>query len=302
MSTAKKVTKIELHPKNKHRGQYDFERLVECYPELSKYLKQTAYSNTSIDFFNPNAVKALNKSILKCYYNINFWDIPPNYLCPPIPGRADYIHYAADLIAGADQSKVSCLDLGVGASCVYPIIGNAEYGWSFIGSDIDQQALASSQKIIEKNASLNGKVELRLQLNNTQLLKGVIKKNESIDLVICNPPFHASAAEAKKAATKKLRNLSKKKVETPLLNFGGQQNELWCPGGEFQLVKNLIHESSQFSENCKWFTSLISKSQHLKPLLAELEKVNPTKVKIIAMQTGNKISRILSWSFDKHLT
>src|SRR5690606_24715537 len=116
----------------------------------------------SIDFFNPQAVKALNKALLFYYYDIVYWDIPENYLCPPIPGRADYIHYIADLLADNNKgivptgSEIKCLDIGVGANCIYPIIGVKEYGWSFIGADIDALAIKSAKKIIASNPSLQG--------------------------------------------------------------------------------------------------------------------------------------------------
>jgi hypothetical protein len=35
----------------------------------------------TIDFSDPYAVKALNKSLLTSYYNIKNWDIPEFYLC-----------------------------------------------------------------------------------------------------------------------------------------------------------------------------------------------------------------------------
>ena len=88
----------ELHPKNKHNGQYDFTKLTEDYPPLKKFVSLNPYGSQTIDFFNPQAVKALNKALLISYYGIRYWDIPKNYLCPPIPGRADYIHYIAELI------------------------------------------------------------------------------------------------------------------------------------------------------------------------------------------------------------
>lgn len=297
MSSKNNSIKTQFHPRNKHRGQYDFKRLVESFPDLAAFVIKTPYSSTSIDFFNPAAVLALNKALLKLHYKISFWEIPPNYLCPPIPGRADYIYHVADLLGKDNDENITCLDLGVGASCVYPIIGVAEYNWSFIGSDIDKRALASSQKIIDNNPSLTDKVELRLQANQNQLLKGIIHANEKIDLVVCNPPFHASAAEANAAAQKKSSNLKKQRVSNPVLNFGGQQHELWCKGGEFQFVKTLIQESAQFAKNCSWFTTLISKKETLKHMLAELEKLGKTTVKIIELKTGNKISRVLCWSY-----
>ena len=88
----------ELHTRNKHNGQYDFSLLTENYPPLRKFVLLNPLGIQTIDFFNPHAVKALNKALLISYYGIRYWDIPRNYLCPPIPGRADYVHYIADLI------------------------------------------------------------------------------------------------------------------------------------------------------------------------------------------------------------
>lgn len=88
----------ELHPRNKHNGQYDFSLLTENCPSLKKFVQLNPYGKQTINFFNPQAVKALNKALLVTHYGIRYWDIPKNYLCPPIPGRADYIHYIADLI------------------------------------------------------------------------------------------------------------------------------------------------------------------------------------------------------------
>ena len=100
-------SKTNLHPRNKHREAYDFQYLRKVLPELGEFVKVNEYGNESIDFFNPEAVKALNFALLKYFYKIENWGIPPNYLCPPIPGRADYIHYLADII-GPQKSKINC--------------------------------------------------------------------------------------------------------------------------------------------------------------------------------------------------
>ncbi len=192
--------KTELHPRNRHRGRYNFEVLVRSCPVLKQFVITNAYNDTSIDFFNAAAVKMLNKALLKHYYNISNWDIPENYLCPPIPGRADYIHHVADLLAGSNNGKiptgntVKCLDIGTGANCIYPIIGIHEYGWSFSGTDIDPVAIDAARVIVKLNPSLKGKVELRLQLNADDIFRGIIHQGEHYDVTICNPPFHASAA------------------------------------------------------------------------------------------------------------
>lgn len=295
--------KLRLHPRNKHRTRYDFIELIKSCPELAPYVKLNAYQDHSIDFFNPQAVKMLNKALLKYDYDIDHWNIPKNYLCPSIPGRADHIHYLADLLGSCNSNKIpvgnqiKCLDIGVGANCVYPFIGNKEYGWTFIGTDIDPVAIESASKVVECNIFLKGQIELRLQRKPSEKYNGIIQKDEYFDLSICNPPFHASIEEANYATLSKLSNLKHKKISTPTLNFGGQNNELWCEGGEYRFVQDLIHQSKQFSASCFWFSTLISKQSNLMSAYKALNETEVFDLKTIPMSQGNKTSRIIAWTF-----
>jgi len=297
--------KTRLHKRNKHRERYDFKALIESCPELAPFVKLNIYDDESIDFFNPQAVKMLNKALLKHYYAIDNWDIPENYLCPPIPGRADYIHHIADLLGGKNYgkiptgNKIKCLDIGVGANCVYPIIGNKEYGWSFVGSDIDAVAMVSAKSIIERNPSLKGNVEIRLQSNMKDIFYGIILKDELFDLSVCNPPFHASPEEAQSVTMRKLQNLKAKKTTKPVLNFSGQNRELWCEGGEVRFVRDMIIQSKQFSASCFWFSTSVSKQSHLNSVYEALRIAEAVDVKTIPMGQGNKTSRIVAWTFLK---
>jgi 23S rRNA (adenine1618-N6)-methyltransferase len=294
--------KAKLHPRNRNRGRYDFAELIAVLPELANFTAPNIYGDNSIDFANPQAVKILNQAILKLFYGIENWDIPPDYLCPPIPGRADYIHYIADLLASCNDGKIpaekhiTCLDIGVGANCIYPLIGAKEYGWKFIGTDIDAVSIANAAKIVELNLHLKGLIKLRLQPNPADIFRGIIH-DEFIDVSICNPPFHASQADATAAAIKKSSNLTQKRVKNPTLNFGGTSNELWCEGGEEKFVSQMITESREFWNSCFWFSTLISKQTHLKSVYSALDKAEAFEVKTIPMGQGNKISRIVAWTF-----
>lgn len=295
--------KSGLHPRNKHRERYDFPRLIASCPELGPFVRLNEYNDESIDFFDPEAVKMLNKALLKFGYGVDGWDIPPGYLCPPIPGRADYIHYLADLLRDISGTKIptgdriTCLDIGVGANGVYPLIGMAEYGWSFIGADLDPVALASVSRILEANPRFKGKLDLRLQLDPQAIFRGIIRKNEFIELTMCNPPFHASAEEARSGTVRKLSNLKQPKTARPVLNFGGQNNELWCEGGEERFVRDMILQSKAFAGSCLWFSTLISRESHLKNTYKTLKQVAASDVRTIPMGQGNKISRIVAWTF-----
>lgn len=294
--------KSQLHPRSRHRERYNFEALIKSSPELAPYVAPNKYGDESIDFFNPDAVKALNKALLMHHYNVEFWDIPEHYLCPPIPGRADYIHNIADLLKGSKSEipkghHIKGLDIGVGASCIYPIIGNFEYDWSFIGSDTNEAAIISAKDIEQRNSNLKSCVEIRRQEQSNNFFYGVLKPEEKVDFTMCNPPFHGSLEDAEKASLKKLKNLKGKRPSKALLNFGGQNNELWTKGGEARFIKDMIFESKHFGKQCFWFTSLISKETTLKPTYKILQNVNATDVKTITMGQGQKISRFIAWTF-----
>jgi len=296
--------KSKLHPLNKHRERYNFKELIACSPKLAAHVKLNKFDDESINFSDPNAVKELNSALLKYFYGIEYWDIPKNYLCPPIPGRADYIHYMADLLSFSGDGKsqnnemLTCLDVGVGANCVYPIIGVKEYNWTFIGSDIDPVSIGSAQKIVDENTILKEKVDLRLQANPDHIFTRVLKKDEKIDLTISNPPFHSSEEEVQEGTLRKQRNLRQIKVKKSVQNFGGANKELWCKGGEAGFIKNMILESKEYAESCKWFSSLVSKESNLNEIYLTLEKIGAKSVKTIKMGQGNKKSRIVAWSFQ----
>jgi 23S rRNA (adenine1618-N6)-methyltransferase len=305
-------TKTALHPRNKHRERYDFDLLVPTNPALAQYVKLNDYGDASIDFANPQAVKVLNQALLKQFYAVSVWDIPPQYLCPPIPGRADHLHYLADLLAerktvvAPQEDMVRVLDIGVGANMIYPLIGVHEYGWQFVGTDIDAVALKNAQEIVNANA-LSDMVELRLQAVPASIFKGVIKQGEKFALTMCNPPFHGSLEEAQAGSLRKWRGLGKEggksnlkrgmSDQSAVLNFGGQSNELYCAGGEEAFVTAMIKESTQFATQCLWFTTLVSKAANLPHFYRTLKKVNAREVKTIEMAQGQKQSRILAWTW-----
>lgn len=285
-----------LHPRNKHKSGYDFEALCNAYPNLKTFVFENQHKNISIDFGNPEAVKALNTALLKATYGINYWEFPDIHLCPPIPGRVDYIHYLKDLLAAnPQQSPITILDIGTGASCIYPLLGVSEYDWNFIASEIDKDGGEVAQKIIDEN-NLNTRIELRFQENSRHLLKGILQPDEHITACMCNPPFYKSELDAIKATSRKLKGIGNKNAEG-IRNFSGTPNELWYKGGEVQFLKNYIYESALYKNQCQWFTSLISKKDHIRPIKVALKKLDVKATKVIRMHQGNKESRILAWTF-----
>ena len=291
--------KLELHPRNKHRERYDFAKLTLTSPQLGQYVFLNEYNDYSIDFANPKAVKELNCALLKHFYNISDWGIPAQYLCPPIPGRADYVHYLADLLECNDKpalrKKIRALDIGVGANTIYPLIAYREYGWHFVGADVDPIALKNAKTILEANAGLPSAIELRLQTSSNAIFSGIVKADDRFDLTMCNPPFHASLAKAKEGTQRKWQNLAKAKPNE--LNFGGQGAELFCDGGEISFIRRMIVESAVIGSQCYWFSSLVSKASNLPDIYKTLKANDALQVKTINMAQGQKKSRFVAWTF-----
>ncbi|NGM65156.1 23S rRNA (adenine(1618)-N(6))-methyltransferase RlmF [Sphingobacterium sp. SGR-19] len=298
-----KKKKNVLHPRNIHQSGYDFPQLTEANRGFKDYIIETEFGTVSIDFANPKAVIELNKALLKAYYNIQNWSILKNSLCPPIPGRADYIHYVADLLAADNDgviptgAQINVLDIGTGSSVIYPILGERTYGWKFLGTDIDIAALNHARSLVKTNEGLSRKIVFQLQENREHIFEGILNKEDYFDLVVCNPPFFASREENWQKTTKKFHNVHKGEEALPVQNFGGHPNELWCKGGERKFVRDMINESMRFKKQLGWTTSLVSNKENLKPLVATLEYNKASQVEVINMMQGQKAIRILAWKW-----
>ena len=297
------TNKKTLHERNFHNDRYNFKALIQSEPSLNEFVKPNKYGDLSIDFANPQAVIALNKALLSFFYGVKNWSIPSDYLCPPIPGRSDYIHHIADLLAALNGGKIpkgsniKGLDVGIGANCIYPIVGVSVYGWSFTGSDIDEVALKSAQNIIDSNESLKENIIVKLQTNSKNIFKNIISKEDKFYFTLCNPPFHKSQKDVIAGNKRKVQNLTKQVVSKAALNFGGKNNELWCEGGEVAFIKKMIKESKEFSQNCLWFTTLVSRKENLDFIYDALEDIDVLEYKTINMAHGQKISRVIAWTF-----
>ncbi|WP_038174330.1 23S rRNA (adenine(1618)-N(6))-methyltransferase RlmF [Vibrio pacinii] len=308
--------KSGLHKHNVHQGRYDFPKLIAALPELKQYVIRNPKGEMSISFSDPVAVKLLNKALLAYHYQVTNWDIPQGFLCPPIPGRADYIHRLHDLVTKdlpkLNQTKLYALDVGVGANCIYPIVGVTAYDWHCVGSDVDPVSVKNANWIAKQNAVLDGKIEARLQTSSAHFFKGIIRPGEYYHLTTCNPPFHKSLQDAQQGSLRKVNNLTANKAKrgqslpkaanqaSSILNFGGQKAELWCPGGEAAFIKNMAFESRDFASQVLWFSSLISKKDNVRWMRKNLEKAGAKEIHVVEMSQGQKISRFIVWSFHNH--
>lgn len=285
-----------MHKKNKHSEDYNFETLATVHPKLESFVFTNANNKKTIDFANPKAVKTLNAALLHTHYDISFWDFPDHFLCPPIPGRVDYIHHLSDLLQRSQLDKdITIMDIGTGANCIYPLLGTSSYDWNFIAVDSNDDAIKSAQNIINKN-NLQNKIKLKKQTDDTHVLQDVLNENDKVTITMCNPPFFKNEADAIKATTSKLKGLGKP-TDQMVRNFAGQAHELWYKGGEKAFLHTYLYESSLQKTSSFWYTSLVSNKDNIKTMNQSLKKLGATSVMTIAMNIGNKKSRIVAWTF-----
>ena len=273
--------------------------LVAALPALDKYLAPNPRGEQTIDFSNPKAVLCLNQAILAHHYGITHWQIPAGYLCPPIPGRGDYLHHLNDLLARGERPQNNpvprVLDIGTGANLIYPILGTRSFGWQFTATDTDGMAVTNGHRIIAANPALQS-VQLLLQRNAQQFFAGIIGPQDYFELTLCNPPFFKSQQEAEAQSRRKWRNLKGEEASVKR-NFGGQSNELWCEGGELAFLNRMIEESVQYGAQVGWFTALVSQQDHIPLLKRTLRAVGAKGVTVVPMAQGQKNSRFIAWHF-----
>lgn len=293
--TSKKIKTSNFHPKNKHNSGYNFKELIAILPELTAFVFTNKYGTETIDFANSKAVKLLNTALLKKHYGIEHWDFPDENLCPPIPGRVDYIHHLADLINDSNISEdIQVIDVGTGATCVYPLLGNAVYNWKFLGTDIDNESLLIAKNVVDRN-DLSDVIKFQLQPDEDQIFKGILNEDSKFTASMCNPPFYKSKDEAMGANARKLKGLGKSNSEGR--NFSGNANELWYVGGEKAFVHTYLYESSLFKKQCFWYTTLVSNKDNLQSMYSSLKKLGATEIKTIPLHQGNKVTRVVAWTF-----
>ncbi len=303
----KNHTTGELHPRNLHRAPYDFPRLTTALPDLARFVQPHPLAGDTIDFADPAAVLALNRALLKLHYSIAHWDLPPGFLCPPVPSRVDYLHHLSDLLAADTANNaiprgpaVRALDLGTGANAIYALLAASVFGWRVTGTDIDPASINWARQLAASNPPLTPLLDFRLQPDPSALFANIATASDSFAVSLCNPPFHASAAEAAAGTLRKIRNLGSPAARSSAkfaLNFGGRANELWCPGGEAAFIRRMIAESATRPALCVWFTTLVSKRASLPLLERDLLRARATDVRIIPMFAGQKQSRLLAWTF-----
>jgi 23S rRNA A1618 N6-methylase RlmF len=112
-----------------------------------------------MDWKNLNEAIGYTQDLLKKQYNLSI-KLPIDRLCPPIPNRLNYIVWLQSIIQLCQleenifrmcYDEIKVLDIGTGASIIYPILGYKHYNWHFLGSETDLYSYKAATDNLESN-------------------------------------------------------------------------------------------------------------------------------------------------------
>ncbi|KAI1403619.1 hypothetical protein F4819DRAFT_484475 [Hypoxylon fuscum] len=288
------VPRDDDYYKTLYKEELDFGLLGRRDPQFQAALERGSHLN----FSDASSVMQLTKTVLKLDFGLHV-DLPMDRLCPPVPNRHNYILWLKDLLDSSSPSyldsyeptpQVTGLDIGTGASTIYPLLGCIQRpSWSFIATDVDAKSLAYARRNVELN-NLQSQIRVVDRTITDYLIPLDELGLEAIDFVMTNPPFYTSEIE--------MADLARQKSRPPNSACTGAPIEMVCAGGEIGFVRRIIDESLTLRERVRWYTSMLGKQSSLELLIGVLKDHGVTNYAVTAFVQGNKTRRwAVGWSF-----
>jgi 23S rRNA (adenine1618-N6)-methyltransferase len=274
----------KMHPENKYyNNKPNFKLLAKKHPEFSKFVYKNKFNSYSINWKNKDAVKELCKTLLKEDFKIEYWDIPDGYLIPTITSRLNYLYWIKDLLQ--DSKRFDGIDIGTGANLIYPLLGNKIFKSKFVATDINEDSLKIAKEIITRNC-LDNEIKLVLQKNEENIFEGVISENDQFGFSMCNPPYFVIEEDVKQ--------------ENPNTDCQYNEKEVYCRGGEYRFINNMIRESKVYKYNIIWFTTLVGKKKNYDLLLKLIKSDREIEdVRCTTFYQGKLARWGLAWTYLK---
>nr|GAT59286.1 S-adenosyl-L-methionine-dependent methyltransferase [Mycena chlorophos] len=254
-----------MHPRNPYRTRPDFAQLAEAYPPLKPCLIEVRTSFT-LDFKNEVSQRRLTEALLHRDFGLTV-QVPANRLCPPVPNRLNYILWIEDIVnaLGLQAEPVYGLDIGTGASAIYPLLGcKTKASWTFLATDIDSFSLQSARNNIERN-DLQERIRLFQTTAEAPIFAPLHRDPAlSVTFTMCNPPFYSSHDD--------VNNSAEAKEFEPNAVCTGADVEMITPGGEVAFIRRMLEESARIGTRCRWYTSMLGKMESLSEVVRTLRE------------------------------
>ncbi|KAK5135662.1 hypothetical protein LTR08_004963 [Meristemomyces frigidus] len=281
-------------------GDVDFDVLAEQDADFAAICR-VSKDERWIDFQNPKVVQQLTKSLLKCDFGVSI-QLPDDRLCPPVPVRWNYVHWIQELLDTTSDTysdrydperEVIGLDIGVGASCIYPLLAcSSRSSWRMAGTDIDQHSLSYARKNVDANGT-SKRIKLAHTTTDSPLIPIDALKIEELDFLMTNPPFYSSTEDMQASYTAK--------TAPPSAVCTGAENEMICPGGDVGFVTRILTESLELRDRVQWYTAMFGKISSLQIVVAKLKEHDITNFAVTCLQAGYRTKRwAVGWSFGDY--
>lgn len=243
--------------------------------------------------------RQLTQSLLRADFNLTL-TLPPDRLCPPVPVRWNYIRWIQDLLDTSSESytdrydasrHVVGLDIGVGASAIYPLLATATRAeWRMFGTDVDAHSFEWAGRNVEANG-LRKRVRLVRVREEGPLIPLETLGVEGLDFVMTNPPFYSSGED--------MRSSYISKAAPPSAVCTGAENEMICPGGDVGFVSRMVEESLVLGEKVQWYTAMLGKMASLQEVVRLLKEKGVRNWAVSSLQPGKRTKRwAVAWSFQ----
>ena len=244
-----------------------------------------------LDFKNPDSFRVLTRCLLKKDFNLDV-ELPPDKLVPTLTLRLNYILWLEDIMNTFELKDVHGIDIGCGASCIYPLLAVKLNNWKMNGLEIDEQSINCATENVNRN-KLGDRIQIYKQKDENVLSNFVYSnEEEKFTFCMCNPPFYNLNDEASNRTGNR---------KPPPNSSTGSQNELAVDGGEVQFIIKIIEESIELRNRIQIYTTMVGHKKNVDVILKVLKQHKIDNSITTRFCQGNTTRWGIAWSFNSEL-
>ncbi|PNF30379.1 hypothetical protein B7P43_G13417 [Cryptotermes secundus] len=281
-----------MHPRNIYKTRPNFKELATSYPEFRKFAKQDITGKVTIDFKNQEALRALTTTLLHKDFGLRV-EIPLNHLVPALPLRLNYLLWLEDLLhlsVKSREGQTRGVDIGCGASCIYPLLATTMKKWKMLATEIDHESVECARRNVACN-DYEDFITVK-QVEAGTILKGALDMDDAYDFTMCNPPFFSCEREADSSS--KSRSSSR---TLPRNGRTGSLSDIVVKGGEVAFILQMIQESAELRYKVKIYSTMVGLKSNFNVLKSELEKAGVASSTHTEFSQGHTTRWGLAWTF-----
>lgn len=304
----------------------NFELLARRYPAFRSAWEETRQIQRNMgphatfsSCVTQNFTIALTRALLGDCFRLKLPYLDEQHLCPPVPNRFFYVKWVHEELLYTNNNNndngpinnVVGLDLGAGASCIYPLLICRVYRTTttrVFTSEVDPQAAQLARANVTAN-HLNQFIQV-IDVPPSHAQQGpespsggplqrtlAVISNETntlgrLDFVMTNPPFYDSSS----------LDVSTARAGDGRIRTHMTVSEGAYPGGEVGFVHDILRDFSSMghSQRPRWCSAMLGKKASFMQLHKLLVHIfGPAKVKSTEYGPGQYTRWFLAWTTDR---